>query len=720
MKRKVCYSLSALLVIISVMVFSGIPADAAVKDSDRNNAYIPVKKELKKSDVSGKKMFKSSNVDYPVAYRSDEQDWAEDIRVKDQGKSGLCWAFGITTAAEYSYAKDTYEKSGKVSEMSPGHLGYFQYNRVNDPLGNTEGDGIVLDAGEDGWPGYGGNPIYTMQHMATYSGLGLESEAPFDMVNNNISGDRWIGPSDLYDASLAYKNYATMKEAVYCPLEGVSGRDTLKSLVMEYGAATVGIEMSSTARSNFYSEPAYYDFRSSQSTDHMVTVIGWDDNYKKTNFKNRYNATPDRNGAWIVQNSWGNSWGDDGIFYVSYESADFTTDNVANAFEMQPADKYTYNFQYDGTSDCADSTDEFVEGEDNPFETEQGTKAANVFKNTTGKTISLEAVSFSTFNYGYTPCTIDIYTGLGETDDPDDGIHAGTTLASTRTAGVKTIELSEPVTIGPGERFAIMFSFPVDSAFGIEKDRDHDDKDFIVETKPGQSFFSGEKQSGWTDMNDYEACWRIKGLASIDNSNANPGQTNPDPTIPDPTEPEPSNPDPTEPEPADNDSAKTGTKKTTSSVIVPGKIAPVVPSSSNSKKAKTNTSKNDTDKTVPGKNEDSGKKDAAVKLTNTLKVKAKKGKIKIKYKKLKRKTIMIKRGKYLTVRNAKGKVRYKLLKADKKKFRKFFKVNKKTGKLTVKKHLRKGVYKLKVKVTASGNSSYNKAAKKVTINIRIR
>ena len=101
-------------------------------------------------------------------------------------------------------------------------------------------------------------------------------------------------------------------------------------------------------------------------------------------------------------------------------------------------------------------------------------------------------------------------------------------------------------------------------------------------------------------------------------------------------------------------------------------------------------------------------------------MKAKKGKIKIKYKKLKRKTIMIKRGKYLTVRNAKGKVRYKLLKADKKKFRKFFKVNKKTGKLTVKKHLRKGVYKLKVKVTASGNSSYNKAAKKVTINIRIR
>jgi hypothetical protein len=106
------------------------------------------------------------------------------------------------------------------------------------------------------------------------------------------------------------------------------------------------------------------------------------------------------------------------------------------------------------------------------------------------------------------------------------------------------------------------------------------------------------------------------------------------------------------------------------------------------------------------------------KHTNTMTVKSKKAKIK--YKKLKKKNVKFKRAKYLKVKNAKGTVRYKLLKVNKKKFKKYFKIKQKTGKLTIKKRLKKGVYKLKVAVTASGNSSYKSAAKNVTVKIRVR
>ena len=50
---------------------------------------------------------------------------------------------------------------------------------------------------------------------------------------------------------------------------------------------------------------------------HGVNVIGWDDNYPKENFTGKYQ--PSQDGAWIVTNSWGEDWGENGCFYISYE-----------------------------------------------------------------------------------------------------------------------------------------------------------------------------------------------------------------------------------------------------------------------------------------------------------------------------------------------------------------------------------------------------------------
>jgi cathepsin L len=40
----------------------------------------------------------------------------------------------------------------------------------------------------------------------------------------------------------------------------------------------------------------------SRPIDHAVVLIGWDDSKQ----------------AWIIKNSWGSAWGDDGFLYVKY------------------------------------------------------------------------------------------------------------------------------------------------------------------------------------------------------------------------------------------------------------------------------------------------------------------------------------------------------------------------------------------------------------------
>ena len=60
-------------------------------------------------------------------------------------------------------------------------------------------------------------------------------------------------------------------------------------------------------------------------------------------------------------------------------------------------------------------------------------------------------------------------------------------------------------------------------------------------------------------------------------------------------------------------------------------------------------------------------------------------------------------------------------KKGKKNFKKYFKINRKNGKVTVKKGLKKGTYKVKVKVKAAGNSNYKASAvKTVTFTVRVK
>ncbi len=104
----------------------------------------------------------------------------------------------------------------------------------------------------------------------------------------------------------------------------------------------------------------------------------------------------------------------------------------------------------------------------------------------------------------------------------------------------------------------------------------------------------------------------------------------------------------------------------------------------------------------------------------TQKLTAKGKTIKINYKKLKKKKKTYKRSKIMTLKGVKTNATYKITSVKKKKYKKYFKINSKTGKLTIKKKLKKGKYKVKVRIRAVGNTNYKVATKNVTVNVKVK
>ena len=105
---------------------------------------------------------------------------------------------------------------------------------------------------------------------------------------------------------------------------------------------------------------------------------------------------------------------------------------------------------------------------------------------------------------------------------------------------------------------------------------------------------------------------------------------------------------------------------------------------------------------------------AKLKEANPLKIAGKTATVK--YSKLKKKAQTLRVGKVIKfTRKGQGKLTYAKVSGNKK-----ITVNKKTGKVTVKKGIKKGTYKVRVKVRAAGNAGYKAATRKVSFKVRVK
>ena len=197
--------------------------------------------------------------------------------VKDQQTSGNCWAFAPIAVLESCILK----ASGDALDLSEENMKNLM--------------ALYSDYGWNMNTNDGGYDKMGWGYLTSWLGPVLESDDLFD-DNSHLSG--------ILNSIGHVQNIIFLYRANY------TDNDAIKRAIMQYGA--VGTTMYMGGYLN--SKNAYYYYKTSDSPNHAVTIVGWDDNFSKNNFAH----TPEGDGAWIVKNSWGSGWGNKGYFYVSY------------------------------------------------------------------------------------------------------------------------------------------------------------------------------------------------------------------------------------------------------------------------------------------------------------------------------------------------------------------------------------------------------------------
>ena len=77
-----------------------------------------------------------------------------------------------------------------------------------------------------------------------------------------------------------------------------------------------------------------------------MCIIGWDDDFPAANFASCNGHTPEGNGAFIIKNSYGTIWGEQGFHYISYYDSLVGKENAVFC-PPEPTDNYSRFYGYD-------------------------------------------------------------------------------------------------------------------------------------------------------------------------------------------------------------------------------------------------------------------------------------------------------------------------------------------------------------------------------------
>lgn len=389
--------------------------------------------------------------------------------VRNQGKNGLCWAFSATAVLEANILQNpggfkTVEADADKLDLSERHLAWFSHNTkstlTDDPTKGT--DGVRKASAKSAYTG--GNYEQATACLARGSGMALEEAFPYAISNmaavpENSRYNSLITVHDLLEFPYDMEEHAQ---------ESVNG---VKTLIHNFGAAG----FSYLSKDNWYTKnesqagTAYY--QKTKGSNHGACIVGWDDDYPVSNFKSSAGQPP-KSGAWLVRNSWGSDWGDNGYFWLSYYDA-----SISHVYTFQAADASDYGdiYQYDAKGRGAYA---------------QVNGSANIFQ--ARKDDKLQSIGFYTAS-AITGGQIQIFVSDTKMDLPDRGIHKKTfPIDQILYAGYHVVDFDSFVDVKEGQYFSVILTLNDGSTAMYSFEGSKGCKAFV-----GQSFY---KLNGiWND-----------------------------------------------------------------------------------------------------------------------------------------------------------------------------------------------------------------------------
>lgn len=332
--------------------------------------------------------------------------------IKNQGAYGLCWTFAAMASAESGLIKKY-----PWIDLSEKHLAWSTFGFKDGFKMPKEG---LMEAG-----GFNQTATATMSH---HYGPNSEAKFPYSEVDKRIS-DKDRGSADF-----------SLKDVGYLPAypkkvgDDRVAKSIMKKLLMDKGALSIAYK---SEESTLNHKKAAWFNKNKGEADHQVTLIGWDDNYSRNNFKNK----PKKNGAWLVKNSWGAAFEghDAGTFWISYEDK---TLNDGAFFQMSEA-KETEKVQFHDETGWSVTLEDQVKGG-------KGFKGGNRFKTT--ENTNLTSVGIYTVDSNV-KAKISVYTKSGkkwsaklngfETFEPYAGYH--------------TIKLPKNIGLKKGQEYFVVY-----------------------------------------------------------------------------------------------------------------------------------------------------------------------------------------------------------------------------------------------------------------------
>ena len=191
----------------------------------------------------------------------DLRDYNRVTSVKNQGSCGCCWAFTAMASVESSLMPG---ETKDLSENNLKNLHGFEWGHCS-----------------------GGNADMAAAYFMRWNGPVNEADDPYSETNSS---------SLTFPAVKHVKNFLSVSSASI---------SSVKEAVVEHGVVFTSMYHND---SYYNSGTKGYYYSGAETINHAISIVGWDDNYSKTNF----NTPPSNNGAWIIKNSWGTGWGESG------------------------------------------------------------------------------------------------------------------------------------------------------------------------------------------------------------------------------------------------------------------------------------------------------------------------------------------------------------------------------------------------------------------------